>query len=103
MSKGTGDMEGYASSQTRALELQKQLLLKLRGELPEAVTMQRERTAAICFDLAEQHKRARKFDKVRPISAREVGGGSAVRVAVLQAWVPVRGFRHHEAKAAACL
>lgn len=63
VSKGTGDMEGYASSQTRALELQKQLLLKLRGELPEAVTMQRERTAAICFDLAEQHKRARKFDK----------------------------------------
>ncbi len=71
-------MEGYASSQTRALELQKQLLLKLRGELPEAVTMQRERTAAICFDLAEQHKRARKFDKVRSDSAREVGGGSAV-------------------------
>ncbi|EFJ52945.1 hypothetical protein VOLCADRAFT_78980 [Volvox carteri f. nagariensis] len=61
--KGTGDMDGYVAAQTRALDLQKQLLLKLRGELPEAVALQRERTAAICFDLAEQHKRARKFDR----------------------------------------
>ncbi|GIL85609.1 hypothetical protein Vretimale_13293 [Volvox reticuliferus] len=61
--KGTGDMDGYVAAQTRALDLQKQLLQKLRGELPEAVSLQRERTAAICFDLAEQHKRARKFDR----------------------------------------
>ncbi|KXZ45770.1 hypothetical protein GPECTOR_50g563 [Gonium pectorale] len=61
--KGTGDLDGYVAAQSRALDLQKQLLLKLRGELPEAVAMQRERTAAICFDLAEQNKRARKFDR----------------------------------------
>ncbi|GLC77752.1 hypothetical protein PLESTB_000959000 [Pleodorina starrii] len=61
--RGTGDLEGYVEAQSRALELQKALLSKLRGELPEAVAAQRERTAAICFDLAEQHKRARKFDR----------------------------------------
>lgn len=63
--KGKLEMEGYSQAQSRALELQKQLLLKLRGELPEAVALQRERTAAICFDLAEQSKRARQFDRVR--------------------------------------
>ncbi|PNW81978.1 hypothetical protein CHLRE_06g268800v5 [Chlamydomonas reinhardtii] len=61
--KGKLEMEGYSQAQSRALELQKQLLLKLRGELPEAVALQRERTAAICFDLAEQSKRARQFDR----------------------------------------
>ncbi len=50
-----------------------QLLSKLRGELPEAVALQRERTATICFDLADQHKRARKFDRVsRPCAKAEL-------------------------------
>ncbi|KAG2502129.1 hypothetical protein HYH03_000619 [Edaphochlamys debaryana] len=61
--KGTGDLDNYVASQSRALELQKALLQKLRGELPESVVVQRERTAAICFDLAEQNKRARKFEQ----------------------------------------
>lgn len=62
--RGQLDMEGYVTAQSRALELQKQLLLQLRGELPETLQAQRERTAAICYDLAEHHKRDRRFKEV---------------------------------------
>lgn len=58
------DLESHVAAAERALELQRQLLLKLRGELPEAVAAQRTKTASICFDLAEHHKRTRKFERV---------------------------------------
>ena len=44
---------------------QKQLLSKLRGEVPEALAAQRNRAAGICFDLAEYNNKLRKADKVR--------------------------------------
>ncbi len=71
--KGQSDMDSYLEACGRALDLQKQLLSRLRGELPETLQAQRDKTAGICFEMAEFHKRARKFDKAR--RARGGGGG----------------------------
>ena len=49
--------------------LQKQLLSKLRGEVPQALATQRNRAAGICFDLAEYNNKLRKTDKVGLASA----------------------------------
>ncbi len=54
----------YADAQSQALELQRSLLGRLRGELPDSVAAQKAKAAAICYDLAEHHKRARRFEQV---------------------------------------
>ncbi|MEW5313286.1 MAG: hypothetical protein WDW38_004868 [Sanguina aurantia] len=61
--KGNSDMDNYVSAQSKALELQRGLLVKMRGELPEPLMIQREKAADICFDLAEHHQKTRRFDK----------------------------------------
>jgi len=61
--KGNMDMDSHVETMGKALDIQKQLLMKLRSELPETLMMQKEKTAGICFDVAEHHKRMRKFDK----------------------------------------
>jgi len=60
--KGQQDMNGFLETQTQALELQRQLLQRLRGELPEGIEAQRIKAAEICYELAEHHKKNRKFD-----------------------------------------
>ncbi|KAG1671374.1 hypothetical protein FOA52_002984 [Chlamydomonas sp. UWO 241] len=55
--KGSGDLESYVQGCTRALDLQKQQLNNMRGELPEALTAQRAKAAGICFDLAEHYNK----------------------------------------------
>jgi len=61
--KGNGDIENYLEGLMRALDLQKQLLTKLRGELPETIQAARDKAAGICFDLAEHYQKGRKFEK----------------------------------------
>eukprot|EP00798_Chlamydomonas_sp_ICE-L_P019308 gene19309-25961_t len=61
--KGMMNLESYVEACGRALELQKQLLVKLRGELPETLQQEREKTANICFGLAQYYEGERKFDK----------------------------------------
>ena len=54
----------YVESQMRALETQKMLLAKLRGELPETLASQRIKAAEICYELAEHYLNQRKFEDV---------------------------------------
>lgn len=63
--RGDNDAERYVEAQLRALELQRDLLARLRAELPETVSAQKGKAAGICYDLAEHYKRGRKFDQVR--------------------------------------
>lgn len=65
VAKGGGEVDHFAESQLRALELQKALLSRLRTELPESVSAAKCRAASICFDLAEFYKRYRSFEQVR--------------------------------------
>ena len=62
--KGSGDMDSYVEACMRALDLQKQLLSKMRGETLEALQAHRMKAAGICYDLAEYYNhKARKPDK----------------------------------------
>jgi len=53
--KGSGDSDSYSQGLQRALDLQKQQLSNMRGELPEALSAQRAKAAGICHDLAEHY------------------------------------------------
>uniref|UniRef100_A0A7S0S5T6 Tetratricopeptide repeat-like domain-containing protein n=1 Tax=Chlamydomonas leiostraca TaxID=1034604 RepID=A0A7S0S5T6_9CHLO len=61
--QGSGDMENYVEALARALDLQKGVLQRMRGEVPEALQAARDKAAQICYDLAEHNKKLRKFDQ----------------------------------------